>query len=146
MIWIRKHGDQQELDFDDVRGKEQDEMPRVPNNMAAVMINGTQLLFNRIYDGIGFIRIPDQILCHIVIARVSQPGSKLATVSYLKSYYDEDVDLNRYQKKSSILFTVHRGCFATFESSHRPCRFKSQSTHPKTTSALRCGTNARRLP
>lgn len=29
-----------------------------------------------------------------MIARVSQPKSKLATVEYLKSYYEEDVDLN----------------------------------------------------
>ncbi len=64
-------------------------------NVDRVLINVTQLLLNRIYDRIGFGRIPDDILRHLVIARISQPMSKLATTEYLKSYYNEDVDLNR---------------------------------------------------
>jgi hypothetical protein len=92
--WLRTHGGQQELDFDDRKGKELDETERVVNNMDAVLINGTQLLLNRVYNSIGFDRISDEILRHLVIARISQPKSKLATVDYLKSYYDEDVDLN----------------------------------------------------
>ena len=39
-------------------------------------------------------RILDDILRYLAIARVSQPMSKLATVDYPMSYYDEDVDLN----------------------------------------------------
>lgn len=72
------------------------------NNMDTVLINGTQLLLDRIYDNIGFNQIPDKILRHLVIARVSQPASKLATTKYLKSYYDEDIDSNniyRYMDK-----------------------------------------------
>ena len=70
------------------------------------MINGTQLLLNQIYDNIGFNRIPDEILRHLVIARVSQPGSKLATVDYLKSYYDEDVDLNHIYRYMDKLYNT----------------------------------------
>ena len=101
-IWLRTYGGQQELDFDDRRGKELEETARVVENMDSILINGTQLLLNQIYDTIGFNRIPDEILRHLVIARVSQPRSKLATVDYLKSYYDEDADLNhiyRYMDK-----------------------------------------------
>ena len=93
--WIRSYGGQRELDFDNRRGKEFEETARVVGNMDAVLINGTQLLLDQVYDGIGFNRIPDEILRHLVIARVSQPRSKLATVDYLKSYYDEDIGLNR---------------------------------------------------
>ena len=67
-----------------------------------MLINGTRLLLDKVYESIGFNQIPDEILRHLVIARVSQPMSKLATVEYLKSYYDEDVDLNsiyRYMDK-----------------------------------------------
>ena len=92
--WIRSHGGQQELDFENVCGKEQEDTVHVLDNMDAILINGTQLLLNRIYASIGFNQIPDEILRHLVITRVSQPRSKLATVAYLKSYYDEDVDLN----------------------------------------------------
>ena len=100
--WIRSFGGQQEIDFNDSRSKELEETVRVIENMDSVLINGTQLLLGQIYDGIGFDRITDDILRHLVIARVSQPRSKLATVDYLKSYYDEDLDLNhiyRYMDK-----------------------------------------------
>ena len=45
--------------------------------MDAVLINGTQLLLDCIYDNIGFNRIPDEILRHLVIARVSQPVRRI---------------------------------------------------------------------
>ncbi len=105
-LWLRTHDGQQELDFDDRRGKELEETARVVENMDSVLINGTQLLLNRVYDSIGFNRIPDGILRHLVIARVSQPQSKLATVSHLKSYYDEDVDLNRIYRYMDKLYNT----------------------------------------
>ena len=100
--WIHSFAGQQELDFDDRCSKELEETTRVVENMDSVLINGTQLLLNQVYDSIGFDRIPDEILRHLVIARVSQPRSKLATVDYLKSYYDEDIDLNRIYRYMEI--------------------------------------------
>ena len=38
--------------------------------------------------------------------RVSQPGSKLATVDYLKSYYDEDIDLNHIYRYMDKLYNT----------------------------------------
>jgi len=100
--WLRSHDGQQDLDFENNKGRELEETKRVIDNMDAVLINGTQLLLDRIYDDIGFNGIPDEILRHLVIARLSQPASKLATTEYLKSYYDQDIDLNniyRYMDK-----------------------------------------------
>jgi len=105
-LWLRTHDGQQELDFDDRRGKELEETARVVENMDSVLINGTQLLLNQVYDSIGFNRIPDEILRHLVIARVSQPKSKLATVDYLKSYYDEDVGLNHIYRYMDKLYNT----------------------------------------
>lgn len=104
--WIRSFGYQQELDFNDRKGKEVEETKRFLSNIDNVLINGTQLLLNQIYDNIGFNRIPDEILRHLVIARVSQPGSKLATVDYLKSYYDEDVDLKHIYRYMDKLYNT----------------------------------------
>ena len=39
---------------------------------------------------------------------VSQPRSKLATVAYLKSYYDEDVDLNRIYRYMDKLYNTQK--------------------------------------
>ena len=106
--WLSANGGQQSLDFEDVKGREQEETQRVIANMDAALINGTQLLLNRIYDNIGFSRIHDEVLRHLVIARVSQPASKAATVDYLKSYYDEDVDLNRVYRYMDRLYKTQQ--------------------------------------
>ena len=96
----------QELDFDDRRGKEVEYTKRLLNNIDNILINGTQLLLCQVYDSIGFNSIPDEILRHLVIARVSQPKSKLATVDYLKSYYDEDIDLNHIYRYMDKLYNT----------------------------------------
>ena len=104
--WLLTHDGQQQLDFDNRCGKELEETMRVVDNMDSVLINGTQLLLNQVYDSIGFNQIPDDILRHLVIARVSQPKSKLATVEYLKFYYDEDVDLNHIYRYMDKLYNT----------------------------------------
>ena len=77
-------------------------------NIDSVLINGTQLLLGQVYDSIGFNRTGDEVLRHLVIARVSQPMSKLATVEYLKSYYDEDVDLNHIYRYMDRLYKTQQ--------------------------------------
>lgn len=104
--WISSYGGQEEFDFDNNLSRELEETIRVVDNMDAVLINGTQLLLNQVYDSIGFNQIPDGILRHLVIARVSQPRSKLATVDYLRSYYDEDVDLNHIYRYMDKLYNT----------------------------------------
>ena len=88
------------------REKEVEETERFLSNIDNVLINGIQLLLDQVYDSIGFNRIPDEILRHLVIARVSQPRSKLATVDYLKSYYDEDVYLNHIYRNMDKLYNT----------------------------------------
>ena len=106
--WLNANGGQQSIDFDDLRGREIEETKRVIENMDAAMINGTQLLLTRIYDAIGFNRIHDEVLRHLAIARISQPMSKLSTVEYLKSYYDEDVDLNHIYRYMDRLYDTQQ--------------------------------------
>ena len=103
-MWIHSYCGQQEFDFENSKDRELEETERVIDNMDAVLINGTQLLLSLIYDRIGFNCIADEILRHLVIARVSQPISKLATTEYLKSHYDEDVDLNHIYRYMDRLY------------------------------------------
>jgi transposase len=60
-----------------------------------ILLNGTQLILNRVFKAIGFDVIDDDILKHLVTARLCQPSSKAGTVDYLKSYFDEDVELHK---------------------------------------------------
>ena len=73
--WIDTYEGQRQLDFDDKRQREREETERVVGNMDALLINGTQLLLGRIYDEIGFNAVKDEVLRHLVIARLSQPRS-----------------------------------------------------------------------
>lgn len=65
------------------------------SNVENILLNGPELILNRIFRLIGFDTIDDDILKHLVTARISQPSSKSGTVDYLKSYFDEDVELHK---------------------------------------------------
>ena len=73
------------------------------NNIENILLNGTQLILNRVYCLIGFDKINDSILKDLVVARICQPKSKSATVDYLKGCFDEDVSLDRIYRYLDIL-------------------------------------------
>ncbi|KAA6323983.1 hypothetical protein EZS27_026636 [termite gut metagenome] len=74
---------------------EPEETARVLGNINNILINGTQLILNCVFHSIGFDTINDDILKQLVISRICQPSSKSGTVNYLKSYFDEDVNLSK---------------------------------------------------
>lgn len=53
------------------------------------------MILDRVIDSIGFNKIEDDIFRRLVKARLSYPASKAATVEYLKSHFDDDVDLSK---------------------------------------------------
>jgi transposase len=65
------------------------------NNVENILLNGTQLILNEVFKLVGFDAIDDDILKHLVVARLCQPSSKAGTIDYLKSHFDEDVELNK---------------------------------------------------
>jgi hypothetical protein len=64
-------------------------------NIENVLLNGTQLILNQIYKRIGFDQIDDYILKHLAVSQLSQPMSKSATIDYLKSHFEEDINLSK---------------------------------------------------
>ena len=68
-----------------------------------ILLNGPQLILNRVYGLVGFESINDAVLKDLVIARICQPRSKAATVDYLKDYFDEDINLDRIYRYLDIL-------------------------------------------
>jgi len=78
------------------------------SNIENVLLNGTQLILNRIYKRIGFDKIDDQILKHLAVARLSQPMSKAATVDYLKSHFEEDVNLSKIYRYLDKLYNTQQ--------------------------------------
>lgn len=71
-------------------------------NIESAMINGTQFILDMIYDAVGFNAIDDDVLRNLVLARICQSGSKMATAAYLKAYCGENVNhwrIYRYMDK-----------------------------------------------
>jgi transposase len=94
--WISAHLGEQDI-FEQA-AREADEKQAVDFLLAKVeniLLNGTQLILDKVFKSIGFDQLNDEILKHLVIARLSQPLSKSATVDYLKSHFDEDVQLHK---------------------------------------------------
>ncbi|MBP8993895.1 MAG: IS1634 family transposase [Bacteroidales bacterium] len=103
--WIADYTGQ--LDIFDNYYKEIEEEQVVTHlfsNIENILLNGTQLILDRVFNLIGFDHIEDDIFRHLVVARISQPLSKAATVEYLKSYFDEDVKLHNIYR---YLDTLH---------------------------------------
>jgi len=78
------------------------------SNIENILINGTQLILNNVFKIIGFDSVNDDILKQLVIARLSQPMSKSATVDYLKSYFDEDVELHKIYRYLDKLYNTQK--------------------------------------
>lgn len=91
--WIDHYGGQQTFDFEE-SAKAMEEIHRTISMIERTLQNAPQVILGHVYDRIGFNAIGDDILRHLAIARVCQPMSKVATVEYLTSYFDEDVQLH----------------------------------------------------
>lgn len=93
----------------EAREREQAEVDRVLSNISNILLNGSDLILDRIFDRIGFGRINDRIFRKLVKARLSYPASKAATVEYLKNHFDDDVDLSHlYRYLDKLSDSQHR--------------------------------------
>lgn len=75
--------------------REREEVLRVLSRVENILLNGCDLILDRVFDRVGFNRIEDDVFRKLVKARLSYPASKAATVEYLKNHFDDDVDLSK---------------------------------------------------
>ena len=73
---------------------EKAEVERVLSNVSNILLNGSDLILDRIFDRVGSDRIEADVFRKLVKARLSYPASKAVTVEYLKNHFYEDVDLS----------------------------------------------------
>jgi transposase len=78
------------------------------SNIENILLNGVQLILNNVFKLTGFDLIEDEIFRQLVIARLSQPMSKAATVEYLKSHFDEDAQLHRIYRYLDKLYNTQQ--------------------------------------
>lgn len=94
--WISRYLGEQ--DIFEVQAKEQEERQTTEyllSNIENILLNGVQLILDKVFNLTGFDAIEDTIFRQLVIARLSQPMSKASTVEYLKSHFDEDIELHK---------------------------------------------------
>ena len=100
-LYIKEHLStvKPEFDFEGEEAKQKQqklqEVKAFVSDIDKVLLNGHQQILNRVFDSIGFQQIEDPIFRNLVLARLSYPSSKRATVEYLKSYFDEDIHLHK---------------------------------------------------
>ena len=104
--YIATYGGQQTLDFN--IPTPQEHLQQIVDGIKDIRQNGVQLLLDPIYDAIGFNRIKDDLLRQLVIARVAQPRSKLATVDYLRRYFDAYTTSDNIYRYMDKLYDTQR--------------------------------------
>jgi len=93
--WMSERINGQDMFGQKIAEDEEEQAKYLLSNVENVLINGTEKLLNRVYKRVGFDKVDDGILRYLTIARLSQPMSKTATVDYLRSYFDEDIKLEK---------------------------------------------------
>src|SRR5690625_318280 len=88
--------------------EEEELVDNLLSNVENILINGTELILNRVYDRVGFNQIEDDILRYLSIARLSQPLSKSATIEYLKSHFNEDIKLEKVYRYLDKLYNTQQ--------------------------------------
>jgi transposase len=107
--WISSHlGEQDIFLVHDQASEERQVTDYLLSNIENILLNGVQVILNQVFKFIGFDQIEDDTFRHLVIARLSQPMSKAATVEYLKSHFDEDIQLHRIYRYLDKLYNTQQ--------------------------------------
>ena len=107
--FISTYGGQTVIDFERCRKEEEREhAEKLFESIVDIRQDGVRLILEPIYNAMGFDALGDETLKFLSIARICQPKSKVATVEYLKRYFDEDVNLNRIYRYMDTLYNTRR--------------------------------------
>lgn len=83
-----------------------------------ILLNGVELILDKVYRRVGFDKINDGILRQLVISRICQPSSKSGTVDYLLHYFDEDVNLSKLYRYLDKLSDSEKECVQEISVNH----------------------------
>lgn len=107
--WISNYIGEQDIFETYERIREENQVTEyLLNNVENILLNGTQLILNEVFKLTGFDSIKDTILKQLVIGRLSQPMSKSATVEYLKSHFNQDVELHKIYRYLDKLYNTQK--------------------------------------
>lgn len=105
---------QTEIEFEYDQDKEF--LNNIENSFKGLSVAGPELILGKLFDEIGFNKIPKELFRHLVITRLVYAGSKLKTVDYLMNYkgiqinvdqvyrYLDEFNLNYKEQVTDIVF------------------------------------------
>lgn len=107
--WINTHLGQQDM-FKQIEQEQEEKrsIEYVFSNIENILLNGTQIILEKVFKSIGFDKLGDEVLKHLVTARLSQPLSKSATSAYLKDYFDEDLHYQKIYRYMDKLYNTKK--------------------------------------
>jgi len=73
-----------------------------------VKVVGPELILGKIYNGIGYNRIEDEMFRHMVITRLVYPGSKLKTIDYLQRYQGRQINKDELYRSMDKLISRYK--------------------------------------
>src|SRR3972149_6566075 len=80
------------------------------NDSIKIRVIGPEEVFGKLFDGIGFNQIQEELFRYLVITRIVYPGSKLKTVDYIERYNGIRIDISkvyRFLDKLNQLYEKH---------------------------------------
>jgi transposase len=117
--WIAMQKGERDMFLEYARNREEKEVvSNLLDKVENILLNGTQLILNPVYDKVGFNTVNDDILKQLVISRICQPRSKVATVDYLKSYFGEDIELHKIYRYLDKLSDIQKDKIQAISVSH----------------------------
>lgn len=78
------------------------------DSISQISHDGAYRLLEKVYESIGFGVIPDKILKDLTIARICEPSSKLATIDYIRRYWNEDYHYQQVYRYLDTLYSTQK--------------------------------------
>ncbi len=98
-IWIEDQLNQTSLDF-----SENSEAKQIAKSIKSIDTAGIEILITKIYDEIGFDQIQSEFFRLLIIARISNPVSKLKTLDYLEKYHSINISKDQIYRYLDKLY------------------------------------------
>ena len=105
--WISSRGGRQEA-LDLFPEEKLVSASEIFESISQISHDGAYRLLEKVYQRIGFGEIPDKILKDLTIARICEPSSKLATVDYIRRYWNEDYHYQQVYRYLDTLYNTQK--------------------------------------
>lgn len=115
-IFINRYNGQQQLDLS--YQEDRDFFKSLTEGIQHIQMIGPELILGKLFDEIGFNKIPDSLFRHLVISRLVFPLSKLKTSEYLLRYHQVSVDITQIYRYLDKLVNVQKEKIQTISYEH----------------------------